>query len=280
MINASFKKTKKRILSEIGEWMESCGQSLPPIDPLKLLGPRKVYEIRREKLGQHGILIPTTDGFVLKLDSRLSRVRQRSILAHELAHTFFYDISSSPPSKIWSLTISAKQEEQWCDEFAGEILMPAKALEKVIVENGLPGMKTFVRILDEFEVSPEFAAWRLTQIDKWPLIIVHLRKREKERKSESGIVSSWKWKIFKPLFLKKKSLAISAWSAVEELPSPIQCYYKAEDMVVEEEWRFGGKSCTFVVECKHFAGFVPQVIAIFHPLDSEAHKRVLEPPAL
>jgi hypothetical protein len=163
------------------------------------------------------------------------------------------------------LTVSAKQEEQWCDEFAGEILMPAKALGMVIVEDGLLGMKTFVRILDEFDVSPEFAAWRLTRTDKWPFIIVHLRKRETEQKSARGVVSSWKWKIFKPLSLKKKSLSISAWSAVKELPSPVQCYYKAKDTVAEEEWRFGGKWCTFVVECKYFAGSVPKVIAIFHP---------------
>jgi len=280
MITSSCTKTKEQILFKISKWMESCGQSLPSIDPLKLLGPRKVYEIRREKLRQHGILIPTTDGFVLKLDSRMSRVRQRAVLAHELAHTFFYDISISPPSKIWSLTISAKQEEQWCDEFAGEILMPAKMLEKIIAENGLPGMKTFVRILDEFDVSPEFAAWRLTQIDKWLLLIAHLRKKEKQSKVHNGIASSWKWRVFKPSFLKKKSLAISAWSGLEELPSPVQCYYKAKDMVVEEEWRLGGKRCTFVVECKHFAGSMPQVIAIFHPLDSEAHQHVLEPPTL
>ncbi len=279
MINLSCTKIKNQILSEINEWLESCGQSRPPIDLLRLAGARKVSDIRREKLGQHGILIPTPDGFVLKLDSRISRARQRAIFAHELAHTFFYDISSSPPSKIWSLTISAKQEEQWCDEFAGEILMPTKALEKVIAENGLPGMKTFVRMLDEFDVSPEFAAWRLPQTDKWPLIIVHLRKRETERKLENGIASSWKWRIFKPSFLKKKSLAISAWSCPEKLPSPVQCYYEAGDIVVEAEWRLGGKRQTFVVESKRLAGSVPQVIAIFHSLESEAREHVLKPPA-
>jgi Zn-dependent peptidase ImmA (M78 family) len=280
MINAIFEKTKERILSEISEWMESCGQSLPPIDPLKLVGQRKVYEIRREKLRQHGILIPADDGFMLKLDCRVSRARQRSVLAHELAHTFFYDISSSPPSKVRSLTISAEQEEQWCDEFAGHILMPTKALEKTILEHGPLGMKTFVHVLREFDVSPEFAAWRLTQTDKWPLVIVHLRKRDKERKSENRIRSSWKWRTFKPLSLKKKSLGISAWSAIEAIPSPIECYCKAKDMVVEEEWRFGGRSCVFVVECKHFTGSVPQVIAIFHPVDSEGHRGVLESSAL
>jgi Zn-dependent peptidase ImmA (M78 family) len=276
MRDSGYLGIKNQILLNIKEWISSGGEATPPIDPVKLAGARRVCGISNETISQQGILIPVTQGFLIKVDARLPKVRKRAVIAHEIAHTFFYDLSKSPPRKIPSLTASAKQEEQWCDDFAGEILMPTQALEKAIYANGSPGMHNFVRILDRFDVSPEFAAWRLTQIDKWPLLIVHLRKAAKDWKAADTTNYDWKWRVFKPFSLKNKSLSISRQLNLGKPPSPIQCFYGVPGMVVAERWQLGRKQEEFVVECRRFAGSVPQVIAIFHAPGSDSYMELLE----
>lgn len=94
-----------------------------------------------ERGGLQGMLVPLDDdsfriaidpsprGGWGDVDSELRRVvaarRARFLVAHELAHTLFYRRSTSVPQR--SLDRGSTAEEEFCDEFARVLLVPAAA---------------------------------------------------------------------------------------------------------------------------------------------------------
>lgn len=85
-----------------------------------------------------------------QLRSDLERHRRRFLACHELAHTFFYDRSGDKPTRRMRATV---EEEQFCDHFARELLVPPAAVRD------LPPAPASLRwIQQRFDVSLELAA--------------------------------------------------------------------------------------------------------------------------
>ena len=63
------------------------------------------------------------DGFLLEVRAQ-PKARTRFTLAHELGHTIFYDLDSSPPRRMLHGE-AVRDEESFCNLVAAEILMPA-----------------------------------------------------------------------------------------------------------------------------------------------------------
>jgi hypothetical protein len=80
-----------------------------------------------DRIGPNAILLPSPEGgFVVsvRLGSDTARrtdlaPRQRYLVAHELAHTLFYDKSQRPPVRIEP---PGSHEERFCDAFAEKLL--------------------------------------------------------------------------------------------------------------------------------------------------------------
>ena len=79
----------------------------------------------------------------------LRRQRYRFRLAHELAHTFFYDRSGAEPRRRILLT---KQEEIFCDHFARGLLLPDEALRGCKLSP-----RSVIALQQRFDVSLETA---------------------------------------------------------------------------------------------------------------------------
>lgn len=94
----------------------------------------------------------------------LQRQRLRFRVAHEIAHSFFYERDGSVPRR--RLAPSAQQEE-FCDRFAAELLLPGAVVASA--ERSAPGL---VDLATRYDVSLQMAARSFA--GQWPSAIVAL----------------------------------------------------------------------------------------------------------
>jgi hypothetical protein len=83
----------------------------------------------------------------VRLRADLARHRYRFRLAHELAHTLFYDRSGARPRRRFSVTAA---EEAFCDRYARALLLPDDALADRMVTPA-----EVLRVQREYDVSLE-----------------------------------------------------------------------------------------------------------------------------
>jgi hypothetical protein len=94
-------------------------------------------------------------------------LRLRFTQAHEVAHTFFYDLKKTPPQRLLHLspgTKSYRKLEDICNAFAGALLLPEDLVRQFIgksEERGLSKWDTLAELSAKFEVSTQAAARRL-----------------------------------------------------------------------------------------------------------------------
>jgi len=164
--SASWQSAKHAILEAANYLRQEADQTDLPID----LGPIATFQgIRRvESLhgrdAPHAVLVPTLDGFTVRLSGGHAEVRNRASLAHEIGHTFFYDLSRRPPTRILvrsrSGLVSAKEEDV-CKTFARELLVPRQLIgdrdEKITGDE----LQLLSVLASRFKVSIEFMAVRL-----------------------------------------------------------------------------------------------------------------------
>jgi hypothetical protein len=84
---------------------------------------------------------------------KLRRFRFR--VAHEIGHSFFYDRTKKPPSRIFPLS---KSEEHFCDQFASALLLPIDMLKTLPIN-----APTILALRNEFVVSAHVAAMALAR---------------------------------------------------------------------------------------------------------------------
>ena len=72
--------------------LAKSGQAEPPFNPQKALPPT-VKRVELARLSRDGMLIPVQGGFIIKINSLKPLVRQNFTCAHEIGHTFFYDLA-------------------------------------------------------------------------------------------------------------------------------------------------------------------------------------------
>ena len=79
-----------------------------------------------------GILIPREGGFTINLNPRYAHesyaCERRFTVAHEVGHTYFYDINGEYPQRYSWIENHTGVEEIICDSFASELLMPYHSL--------------------------------------------------------------------------------------------------------------------------------------------------------
>lgn len=80
----------------------------------------------------------------------LRRHRHRFRVAHEIAHTFFYDRTGGRPRRVFP---GSDAEETFCDEFARALLLPAEA-----VRSRPPIAESVFSLHRDYTVSVEVAA--------------------------------------------------------------------------------------------------------------------------
>lgn len=158
-----------------------------PIDLFRLAHNRRVLTVEFRPLLADGCMFVRGDGFVVQIcdkktgvihvgGTRLARrltVKQRFTLAHEIAHTLAYDLTSTPP-QLNPATVKAIDDsggrgqgqslEGFCQIAAGFILVPPGSFR----QEGFLGplgrvdsLDALRRLAQRFDVSPEALIHRI-----------------------------------------------------------------------------------------------------------------------
>lgn len=131
----------QRIRKVLDHLTKEHGQLSPPVNPRLLTTYLRVLSVEQRKMIPEGVLCVVQGGFRIYLQSNFAdqpgfRVRQRFTLAHELAHTLFYDISGPLPKLVKGAPRGEKLE-RLCQLGAAKILVPEPLLLREIKKRGL-----------------------------------------------------------------------------------------------------------------------------------------------
>ena len=148
------------------QFLAAANQNKPPIHLHSLFGTRHVTDYSESKMVTNGRLLVDKAGFKIIVQNGYE-TRTRFTLAHEIAHTVFYDLESSPPKRLLH-GARAKEEEHFCNMLAAEVLMPSWMIEdecnKFMVGNEYTSPITLFRQLARtFRVSLEALTRRVVE---------------------------------------------------------------------------------------------------------------------
>jgi Zn-dependent peptidase ImmA (M78 family) len=164
----SWRGIRIAMLTAANDLRKAAGEERLPVKLEHCKYLRRINNEARFQTGKTGIdavLVPTNQGFMLRLKEGQSRARMRFSTAHEIGHTFFYDIKKTPPVRLLSSFGSnafSRREEDICSAFAAELLMPRESVYTVIKGmKSTDGTGILLYLAFRFEVSPEVVARRL-----------------------------------------------------------------------------------------------------------------------
>ena len=94
------------------------------------------------------------------------RARARFTIAHELAHTLFYDVRTSPPKPRITLKgpASLRSLERLCSIVAGALVLPEWIIRAAAARDGLADSRKLRALADRALISSETLVRRLTKI--------------------------------------------------------------------------------------------------------------------
>jgi Zn-dependent peptidase ImmA (M78 family) len=178
-------KLKEVLRKDVHKILVDNGLINPPIR-IEKINRIDIAKIRIEYAnmneGEQGLLIPDERGFIIKVNRMLKRLKARTVIAHELSHTFFYDIKELPPRKYGTFPSLPGTKTYWIEEdvcrfLAREFLMPTfsmkglRQLFDVSIEN-------LISLRRAFEVTYNTLLFRLIKdLELWESIaIIYNRK--------------------------------------------------------------------------------------------------------
>lgn len=212
---ASWRRVKQAILEAGTHLRLEAGQTSPPI---QLDGIRELRHIYNETSfdspsGPDAVLVPASRGFTLRLQAGHSKFRRRFSTAHEIGHTFFYDIEKNPPVRLIShspLGILSPKEEDICSAFARELLLPRDLVDPDSLNlSGDNGLEVVLDLAKDYEVSAEVVIRRLmSDWSKLETTIAIFQEARSLGKNGNVIHTRWlKGKVLKSYLRKKEKAA-------------------------------------------------------------------------
>jgi len=159
---------EKAITDLARELLARANVTTPPVQVYDLLKHRKVLRVVSRDIKVPARLTVVDDGFAIILQRYQAETRRRFSVAHELAHTFFYDTDSMPPRKLLNSPLSGGDVERLCNLAAAEILLPEGLLKEAVSSLSSSEEKTsliehFGDLLHSFRVSAEALGRRLVE---------------------------------------------------------------------------------------------------------------------
>jgi Zn-dependent peptidase ImmA (M78 family) len=164
-------------------------QLSPPIRLGRLAALRSVTDIVTKSLTCDGIISAASKGtYLIEVNRDQSETRRRFTIAHELGHTFFFDVDSDIRDRIRDGNLDNisrfDPEELLCNYAAAEILMPRNQFGKLMRRSG-PSAEALVQLGKIFNVSVQAATRRMIQTVPLKLVVAQW-----EYKPETEIYSS------------------------------------------------------------------------------------------
>ena len=228
---------KMRLFNDLWMRMEKYGETKPPfiesINSKFLHFDRKITIIETDQI-DHAKLEAHEEGFLLKVNKSKNETQKRTLIAHEIGHTFFYDIDSIPIKPFFTRdrvrdyfernrTAMYSKEEAFVYEIARHVLVPSKYLEKILPLT--PSLDAFLNSCgkNQFHISKDLMAKRLywdihyweTELNYWPRSILLLYPISKGMKNKMSPPSG-NTEIFKgkDKAFKKIDVKLKIWDAL------------------------------------------------------------------
>lgn len=164
---ASWRQVKQAILEAATHLRLEANQNAPPIQLDKIKQIRHIYEetLFNSSGSLNAVLTPSSRGFILRLHEGQHQFRQRFSIAHEIGHTFFYDINKNPPVRLISQVSSgvlSPKEEDICSAFARELLIPRELINRELFKlSDNNKLRMILNLGNRYEVSAEVMTRRL-----------------------------------------------------------------------------------------------------------------------
>lgn len=172
-------ETKLNLLNYVWGQMRIHGERNAPVlknpSESKFIKSRRTC-IRYENMQKiDGYLDATDNGFVIVLSKELKKnpLRLRTVIAHEIGHTFFYDVNSTPVKPICPIEESQsclwKTHEGLAYEIGRNILVPRQILKKYL--HFTPSVRELLELKSMFRVTFPILARQLVQENFWDAYI-------------------------------------------------------------------------------------------------------------
>jgi hypothetical protein len=158
----------RKVRSLLSESVKVHGPLRPPIDPVKIAPFCAVLSVEPRPMIPEGVLTPVPGGFRIYLQSNFAhertKRRTRFTLAHELAHTFFYDLNGEMPKPLKGGP-KGKRLESLCHIGASQILLPDALLRQQLEMKGeVASAHSILDLARLFDVSVEVVMRRLHEL--------------------------------------------------------------------------------------------------------------------
>jgi Zn-dependent peptidase ImmA (M78 family) len=151
-------------------------QMTPPIDPYMLAKRRGIKQVSVGDIETDGCMSTTSNGdYIVELNAAHPETRRRFTLAHEIGHTFFFDLPQTEGNRYRVSDCSEASfhrdlcEEHLCNVAASEILMPGTQFMSGVKKYG-PTAWAVVRLSREFRTSLQATAWRISWLLPYKII--------------------------------------------------------------------------------------------------------------
>lgn len=168
-------KCRELVLEHVWHTMRDLGEVRPPFldmpEKSAFVKSRKISQVQySENTTQHGHLVPNGGGFTLLVKVGLTPERARNVIAHELGHTYFFDVTKNPPEPFSTHDFSWENTEGPSYEIGREILVPRRWL---LDRAQRPSLESFLSLMRDFRVSPQVLARRLVHdIRLWDVLFL------------------------------------------------------------------------------------------------------------
>jgi Zn-dependent peptidase ImmA (M78 family) len=157
------------IRAAISEAFPELASKIPPVNVRALAARRGVISISESALNCDGVISVTPSGaYSIEVNRDHPEVRQRFTIAHEIGHTFFFELDGHGDKRYrvrdsgLDRPTRSSTEEQLCNFAAAELLMPYDQFAKLIRETG-PTANRLRKLARTFNVSLQAAARRAAQ---------------------------------------------------------------------------------------------------------------------
>ena len=153
--------------------------SEPPLDVRKLAARRGVVAIRKKKMSLDGKISLLSQGrYLIELNEAHPKTRQRFTSAHEIGHTFFFELDDELTlrsrfpieDKDLERVGTDTHEEALCNIAAAEILMPTQPFSARVRSLG-PSADGILSLSRHFGTSLWSTARRFVQTSPFRLLI-------------------------------------------------------------------------------------------------------------
>lgn len=171
-------------------------------------------------------------GFDLILNRDIDERRRRFTLAHEICHTFFYELV---PEMKFVPHKACEVEEHLCDVGAAELLMPRKQI-RAAVRDLAPCIESLKDLADQYSVSMSAMLVRLRMLNIWRCELTEWRPRAEGcfvlQRVVGGPTKPWEWEdpgVLDTAWRQKPQFGVSTFSYLTDhgsrfyrTPTPFQ----------------------------------------------------------